>query len=170
MVNGVLETCRFVADQATHVRVDLEALDAEVKAHPDRYSVEALPPSWQNSYHFFDAMNADLTAQYILVLDSMNFCFHPVLGYEYEHLASSLARVLHKNPDGFRADRLARVTAEELSAWLFGGGGGKQDASHRSGSGSSISSIVTYEASKSSSISNCVFITFDQDALFFLYI
>ena len=45
--------------------------------------------------HFFDG--GPLTAQYLLVLDALNFCFWPEPGLEYEHLASGLKvrRSLH---------------------------------------------------------------------------
>lgn len=32
----------------------------------------------------------DLTAQYLLVLDALNFCFWPEEGLSYEHLATGL--------------------------------------------------------------------------------
>jgi hypothetical protein len=38
--------------------------------------------------HFFDG--GPLTAQYLLVIDTLNFCFWPEGGLEYEHLARGL--------------------------------------------------------------------------------
>ena len=38
--------------------------------------------------HFFDG--GPLTAQYLLVIDTLNFCFWPESGLEYEHLARGL--------------------------------------------------------------------------------
>ena len=38
--------------------------------------------------HFFDG--GPLTAQYLLVIDTLNFCFWPESGLEYEQLARGL--------------------------------------------------------------------------------
>ena len=38
--------------------------------------------------HFFDG--GPLTVQYLLVIDTLNFCFWPEGGLEYEHLARGL--------------------------------------------------------------------------------
>jgi hypothetical protein len=50
-----------------------------------------------------------LTAQYTLVLDSLNFCFWPCPGLEYEHLAKGLKAMLMNDPHAFDADRLKVV-------------------------------------------------------------
>lgn len=64
-----------------------------------------------------------LTCQYILVLDALNFCFWPTLGLEYEHLARGLKKTLERDPHAFDAERLVKVTPEEVAAWIdFEGG------------------------------------------------
>jgi hypothetical protein len=59
-----------------------------------------------------------LTAQYVFVLDSLNFCFWPTPGLEYDTLATSLKLVLELDPHAFDADRLSVITCEVLSGWF----------------------------------------------------
>lgn len=63
------------------VRIDPEAIVKEIEQHPEHYTQDKLPPSWAADYHYADG--TDLTAQYVFVLDAVNFCFWPLEGYEY---------------------------------------------------------------------------------------
>ena len=51
-----------------------------------------------------------LTCQYIFVLDSLNFCFWPTPGLEYDFLASRLKAVLESDESAFDAQRLLAIT------------------------------------------------------------
>ncbi|CAM9212379.1 unnamed protein product [Heterosigma akashiwo] len=62
----------------------------------------------------------ELTCQYIFVLDSLNFCFWPTTGMEYEQLARALTAVLKADPTAFDAERLLRLTEDELRDWFPG--------------------------------------------------
>lgn len=106
-----------------HVTIDDAAMDKELDDNLVAYTTGALPPDWAQTYHYraadpTDEKQATLLAQYVLVLDSLNFCFWPLPGYEYEHLASSLKRTLENDPTAFSADRLIALTEEELTRWL----------------------------------------------------
>ena len=85
LVDVRASTARVLAQSgecaAPAVRVDSAAIAAELDAHVDYYTADKLPPSWAADYHFCDG--TDLTAQYVLVLDAVNFCFWPIEGYEY---------------------------------------------------------------------------------------
>ena len=61
-----------------------------------------------------------LTCQYIFVLDSLNFCFWPTEGFEYEQLALGLKVVLEADPTAFDAERLSTITEETLDSWFPG--------------------------------------------------
>jgi len=98
------------------VTIDEAALKRELATNADAYSEKCIPPDWAQDYHYFDG--TDLTAQYILVLDALNFCFWPLPEYEYNHLASSLKRTLERDRHSFDADRLSKVDAEQLTRWL----------------------------------------------------
>lgn len=106
----------IVAKPSRRVWINTEKLEQEVKDHPELYSTKILPPNWAQSYHFSDG--TDLTAQYCLVLDSINFCFWPLPGYEYLDLASGLKRALEADRTAFDAERLEVLTAEQLTNWL----------------------------------------------------
>ena len=105
----------------SHVWLDDQRLRDELSAHPDLYSPSALPPSWAQWYHYCDTFNEaglQKTAQYVFVLDALNFCFWPLDGYEYAELAGSLKVTLIAEPDSFSAQRLANLTTDELQRWL----------------------------------------------------
>lgn len=58
------------------------------------------------------------TCQYIFVMDSLNFCFWPTEGLEYDALASRLRDVLIENPAAFNAEALMNIDAVTLSSWF----------------------------------------------------
>lgn len=121
--DAVRESCAWIVGEAERagvsvVTVDEAALRAELDAHPSRYDPSRLPPSWAQDYHLFVEGDPDATLQYVLVLDALNFCFWPLDGYEYEHLAGSLKRVALADPKALSAERLAEATAESVAAWL----------------------------------------------------
>jgi len=117
--------------RAKHVVINEEKLRAEIEQHPDMYQI---PPNldWApegyaifsqfdivvRGYHYRNKDDSVLTAQYVLVLDALNFCFWPVSSYEYAELAGSLKQTLENNPDAFSANNLLAVTPEDVKRWL----------------------------------------------------
>lgn len=59
-------------------------------------------------------------AQYLLVVDSLNFCFWPHPGLEYEHLAGGIKRAVLTNRDSISAQTLANITEQGVNAFLKG--------------------------------------------------
>ena len=53
-------------------------------------------------------------------MDSLNFCFWPTEGFEYEHLALGLKAVLEQDPTAFDAEKLIALTVETLLSWFPG--------------------------------------------------
>jgi hypothetical protein len=108
-----------VVQAAAHVHVDeahLKALaTALAAAHPD-------VPSWDDGgVHFADDVEGEgaLTAAYIFVLDTLNWCFWPsTSGLEYDDLARGLRDVLRRDPTAFSPLRLCALTEGEVAAWL----------------------------------------------------
>jgi hypothetical protein len=105
------------------VYLDEEALDKELDQNIELYMTKALPPDWAQNYHFTisdfdDQEQVKLLIQYVFVLDSLNFCFWPLPGYEYEHLAASLKQTFIQNPESFSAHNLSKLTADQLVAYL----------------------------------------------------
>ena len=126
----VLETARNVARKSQHVRIDEQAL-----AHFSGKVLEdeADVPRWECLYHFSGTARA--TVSYLLVLDSLNFCFWPAWGkvkweIEYEStrlsgyygLAAALKRAIESGIPITRAEYLARLTLSELNEILAGQG------------------------------------------------
>lgn len=117
-LEDVRESTKNVLEGAKtkHVEIDFARMKEEVESNPDIYTVDHLPSEWSQDYHFSDG--TDDTAQYILVLDALNFCFWPLPEYEYNHLASSLKKAFEEDRSRFSAAHLQKVTGEELTSWL----------------------------------------------------
>lgn len=102
---------------------DEEALDIELTTNLELYTTKVLPPDWAQDYHYtiddFDNLSqVQALCQYIFVLDSLNFCFWPFQGYEYEHLACSLKDALVNHPDAFSATNLMKMDDVTLVKYL----------------------------------------------------
>lgn len=130
MMWEVLETAKSVAKKSRRVRIDKQALA--------RFSRKLLAdgikvPPWDSLYHFCGS-GAD-TVSYLLVLDSLNFCFWPEPGkarweIEYESrklsgyyaLAASLKQAVESGIPITRAEYLAELTLSGLKQILGGQG------------------------------------------------
>ena len=116
----VRSSCAEVVAAATSVRIDEQALAAlAAELGPVIASQTEVPP-WPST-HFSDdaATGGPLTAQYVFVLDSLNFCFWPsTTALEYGDLSSALARVLRADSKAFSAAALQRVDAATLRSWV----------------------------------------------------
>jgi hypothetical protein len=126
----VLETARAVAEKSRQVRIDEQALVGfSRKLLADRIEV----PAWDCLYHFCDGSKD--TVSYLLVLDSLNFCFWPALGkakWEIEYksrklsgyyaLAASLKQAVESGSPITEAEYLAELTLSKLKQVLGGQG------------------------------------------------
>jgi len=122
---GVLATTRHVVDLATGVRINApatEALAQQIARH------DLTPAVWDRALHWSGAPEA--TANYILVLDSLNFCFwgEPrwIVTYQgrryngYAALAAALTRALEHHHPLTDAGYLAQIDESELATILAG--------------------------------------------------
>jgi len=126
----VLETAKDVAEMSCQVRIDEEALVRfSRKMLKDRVKV----PPWECCYHICGS--GEDTVAYLLVLDSLNFCFWPASGMdmweiEYESrrlsgyyaLAASLKQAVESGIPITRADYLAGLSTGRLKKVLGGQG------------------------------------------------
>jgi len=71
----VLETTKYVAEKSRLVWIDKQALARFVQKLCGN---EIKVPQWDPCYHFCDG--TEDTVSYLLVLDSLNFCFWPPTG------------------------------------------------------------------------------------------
>jgi hypothetical protein len=124
---NVLATTRRVVDLATAVRIDATA----VNQLADRIARHDLTPAvWDSALHWNGAPEA--TANYILVLDALNFCFwgEPrwVVTYQgeryngYAALAAALTRALQDGLPLTDAGYLATINEADLATILAGEG------------------------------------------------
>jgi hypothetical protein len=115
----VRRSCQHVSDRATLVRIDADAVEALAESvYSEGFGTKTV--DWDDcGWHYVDPdPHGALTAQYVLVLDSLNFCFWPVPGLEYDDLAVSLRDVLKADPTAFSAANLVAMTPATLASWF----------------------------------------------------
>jgi hypothetical protein len=126
----VLATAKNVVDRSHHVRINQEAL----KRFSQGMAESGLPiPAWDAVHHFNGS--EEETAAYLLVVDTVNFCFWPPpkekkweISYKgkiysgYFGLAVSLKRALESGIALTGASFLASLTQEQLERVLAGTG------------------------------------------------
>lgn len=119
----VRETTSRVAASARHVRIDEEkllALAADIERNVGEKRGEAV--AWdEEGLHYNDDAGAcgPLTAQFLFVVDSVNFCFWPSAdGFEYDDLVTALKRVFVADTGAFSAERLSGLDETELRSWF----------------------------------------------------
>lgn len=129
-MNEVLDTTRHVKERSQQVTIDKQALvNFSRKLIKDGIEI----PPWNYDYHFFDG--GQETVAYLLILDSINFCFWPKPGadkweiqYEpetlsgYYALAASLKKALDSGVPITRANYLAELPLGKLRQILGGKG------------------------------------------------
>lgn len=112
------------------VRIDRQA----VESFAQKLGAEDIQaPSWDTTCHFFDG--TEKTVAYLLVLDTINFCFWPPAGkprweiaYKsknlsgYYALAAALKRGVESGIPLWEAEYLTRLSLEELKHLLGGRG------------------------------------------------
>lgn len=123
-VVSIKETCRFVYENSSAVKINAEAVE-KLAAEWSVTNITSLKESitWDaDNWHYCADVDSfgPLTCQYIFVMDSLNFCFWPTDGFEYEHLALGLKAVLERDPSAFDAEKLIDMTAETLVSWFPG--------------------------------------------------
>lgn len=117
---AVVESTAWVVGHATSVKIDPATLDAFV-SELDAQCSGGLPAWDDGGWHFGDdaSTGGPLTAQYVLVLDALNWCFWPSeTAMEYDTLASGLTRALRADPSAFSADALQALTPDVLRSWF----------------------------------------------------
>ena len=129
-MNEVLETTRHVKERSQQVTIDKQALaDFSKKLIEDGIEI----PPWDYDYHFFDGGHK--TVAYLLVLDSINFCFWTKPGADkwevqyksetlsgYYALAASLKKAIESGIPITRAHYLAELPLGKLRQILGGKG------------------------------------------------
>ncbi|CAK9144041.1 unnamed protein product [Ilex paraguariensis] len=105
----VRATTAWVAAHSSHVTVDSSGIEKVAETMKD-----SIPKvEWDfEGIHYFD--NGPLTVQYLLVLDTLNFCFWPDKDLNYDHLAMGLKAALQNDECAFDADRLQNYTGPQL--------------------------------------------------------
>ncbi len=126
----VLETAKNVAEKSRHVRINQEAL----KEFTQELAGRSTPiPAWDTGHHFQG--NDEETVAYLLVVDTINFCFWPPPGSEkweityrgnkysgYYGLSVSLKKAMESKIAATDPSFLASLTRKQLKDLLAGTG------------------------------------------------
>jgi hypothetical protein len=126
----VLETAKNVAEKSRHVRINQEAL----KEFTQELAGRSTPiPAWDAEHHFQG--NDEETVAYLLVVDTINFCFWPPPGSEkweityrgnkysgYYGLSVSLKKAMESKIAAADPSFLASLTRKQLKDLLAGTG------------------------------------------------
>ncbi|MGH2542499.1 MAG: queuosine 5'-phosphate N-glycosylase/hydrolase, partial [Ardenticatenaceae bacterium] len=114
-LQSVRDSAAYVAQRAHFVSIREEVI-ATLAERIGRGEMPRI--TWDDEHHFRDGSPA--TAQYLLVLDALNFCFWPEPSWDYNRLALALKQAVLAEPERFQAANLARVTEADVRAMLGG--------------------------------------------------
>ncbi|KAM3131683.1 hypothetical protein pb186bvf_016214 [Paramecium bursaria] len=117
---SVIQSCLKVVQLAQLVKINRDKL---------QLYAQKLVKENRHIYKKFDEYNFHLNQQlgdenlliYLFVLDSMNFCFWPEEGFEYENLAQLIKDKLINNPQYFQPEQFAKLEFNQFKEDLFGG-------------------------------------------------
>jgi Potential Queuosine, Q, salvage protein family len=120
-VESVRWSARWITEQAEDVFLGEEAAFERFAAEVRGKALVIEPWAGASIDHYNDDVpkGGERTAQYVFVLDALNFCFWPSkTGLEYHDLAGGLSAALRRDAHALDAERLARVTADEVQGWF----------------------------------------------------
>jgi len=126
--NLVRQSSKFICLGAKNVRISESALEDLSLSFQKRSRERANTSSFYDipwdpdGIHFKDdAENyGPWTAQFLFVVDSINFCFWPCSGFEYDTLVRCLLEIFRKDQQKFSASSLSLLGEEELATWFEG--------------------------------------------------
>lgn len=130
MMEEVLESARWVAERSEQVRIERKAVERFAR---DLATRELRVPGWNYRYHFYDG--GARTVFYLLILDSLNFCFWAPdyerkweIDYQsealsgYFALAATLKRAMEAGAPLSDAEYLLELSPAKLTTILGGSG------------------------------------------------
>ena len=97
---------------SNHVRINSEKLDELV----EKLEKESFAYGNLDEYHFDTAsIPKERIVAFVCIIDSINFCFWPLEGFEYEHLIAPFkTEISNESSQLFSADFLSELTCEGL--------------------------------------------------------
>lgn len=118
LIASIRQSCSFVVENASSVRINDSAIESLMASTSGDFATHLQmliekKNEWDaTGWHYNEDIlsGGELTAQYILIVDALNFCFWPCPGLEYEHLAMGLKEALLKDKTAFDAANLMVVT------------------------------------------------------------
>ena len=123
----VRRTCQFVMEHQTSVMIQKAKIEAFVQEMEAVVAADGafVFDKW-SSFHLSDVSKYSLEqlTAYVFVTDAMNFCFwpdNPAGEFEYENMTRNLEKIIDTDPEFFTAERLARVTEDEIRQNVFDG-------------------------------------------------
>eukprot|EP01026_Neomeris_dumetosa_P011888 TRINITY_DN14207_c0_g1_i1.p1 TRINITY_DN14207_c0_g1~~TRINITY_DN14207_c0_g1_i1.p1 ORF type:complete len:349 (-),score=31.03 TRINITY_DN14207_c0_g1_i1:122-1075(-) len=116
-LSEVKRSCTFVCQNAQHVEINNDAIQTFLEQLTQQNLQKICEPqAFDRDLHFCDG--GPLTTQYLLVVDSVNFCFWPDQELEYEHLAKGFKNAVEQDPKALTAEKLSQFTGYQLRSIL----------------------------------------------------
>ena len=111
----VKRTCKEIAVQAKHVKINEAKIDEFVQKIKDK-------PVYLNFFDFPEHIGKgealEQQISYVFVLDALNFCFWPS-DWEYGDLAKALKEAYATNPEFLNPTFLEKISLEEFKKLVF---------------------------------------------------
>jgi len=118
ITHKIKESTSYVVSKSEHVKINKDYILKEAEnLLTQKQMLKELNEfsQWDSNLHY--TANDDSTAQYILILDAINFCFWPQesTNWDYDVLAKSLKESYIKDSTILNADRLVAFTKQDFT-------------------------------------------------------
>lgn len=127
-IPGVLQSCRQVISEATHVRIDADGLTEFARTLVDKLVLES-PPDFDGLVYRGDRPGV---CNYCLLIDALNFCFWSDQTWEVSYrgqtwtrtpaMEASMLRAIERDPGWLTADRWIDADEAALTKVFAGRG------------------------------------------------
>lgn len=115
--NPVKDSAAYISGLSKHVTIDTTAIQKAVEEITVQKLEELVSPkAFNTDIHFVDG--GPLTAQYLLVVDALNFCFWEDEDLEYEQLSTGVKAALEADPTALDADKLMWISGPDVRRLL----------------------------------------------------
>jgi len=108
----VRSSCEAVAFQAANVHINTSQIEATASIFTSDVITQIRQKAFDTDLHYVDGTSS--TAQYLLVLDAINFCFWPDSDLEYEHIAKGIKASVTAESNCINATALASIDGPGL--------------------------------------------------------
>ena len=114
----VKESTIKILPKLSHVTIDeasLEKFISEILKNENLLQI----PTWSKCHFEASSVDIETLLRYIFTIDTLNFCFWPNEGFEYDNLAKNLYEPIKQKTDFFEMENLIKITPQNLQDVVF---------------------------------------------------